>query len=150
LACLHKGDLSYDVHAGEFFFDRNPDMFSYILDAYRNKGELHFSHNFCGPLIRRELNFWRLSEERISPCCWKSYKEYEHEENTLNLLDKTFNSQKNELFGPEEQGRVRHGWRKWRKDIWMFLEDPSSSRYSKVCFCVWTTLFLKVLLYYSW
>ena len=132
LSNISPADPAYDIHNGEYFFDRNPELFPYILDCYQS-GDLHFPHSFCGSVIKREIDFWNIPESRISPCCWKSYKEYEEEDKTLSILERTFGWQTSDLFRCKDTDHVvRHGWKKWRKDIWMFLEDPSSSCYAKV------------------
>ena len=52
---LQESDHNYNPVTGEWFFDRNPIVFNYILDFYRTE-ELHFPHNLCGPSIRKELD----------------------------------------------------------------------------------------------
>lgn len=42
------------------YFDRDPEIFRYILDYHRN-GELHIPQSVCGPSTRKELIFWGKS-----------------------------------------------------------------------------------------
>ena len=79
---ISTNDSNYNIDKLEFFYDRNPKLFGHILDFYRT-GELHFSHCLCGPLIKKELIFWEISEEYISPCCWKAFNGFEQVNNVI-------------------------------------------------------------------
>uniref|UniRef100_A0A8C9FS00 Potassium voltage-gated channel subfamily C member 3 n=1 Tax=Pavo cristatus TaxID=9049 RepID=A0A8C9FS00_PAVCR len=46
--------FDYDSAAGEFFFDRHPAVFAYVLNYYRT-GKLHCPADVCGPLFEEEL-----------------------------------------------------------------------------------------------
>ena len=35
LSQLHENDASYDKTTGHYFFDHNPELFNWILDAHR-------------------------------------------------------------------------------------------------------------------
>ena len=61
----------------EYFFDRNPSIFSCVLD-YCRTGQLHVPHNICGPMITDELEFWNLSPALVRPCCWAPFTTDEH------------------------------------------------------------------------
>lgn len=53
---LRNTDDNYDPVNKEWFFDRNPAIFSSVLDYLRDDHhELHFPHNFCGPSIKVSL-----------------------------------------------------------------------------------------------
>ena len=134
LADLTRGDSSYDSQCGEYFFDRNPRMFPYILDFYRD-GEIHFPHCMCGPFIKKELTYWNIPEDKISTCCWKTYKEFEDEKRTLDLLDQAFNGHRRMFIKEQEKSqkyRGQNNWTHWKMCILRFLEDPSYTKYSKV------------------
>ena len=45
----------------EFFFDRHPGVFAYVLNYYRT-GKLHCPADVCGPLFEEELTFWGIDE----------------------------------------------------------------------------------------
>ena len=143
LGRLTKHDSSYDVQAGEYFFDRNPRLFEHILDCYRNKnhnggdtsGELHMPHCACAAAIREELLFWALSESRLASCCWRRYQQFEEEERVVAMLHGALSNQAHYLLNEalEDKSGVSHsGWAKWRRDVLLFLEDPTSSAMAKV------------------
>ena len=51
---------SYSLQNREFFFDRSPRVFEYILGIYR-KGELHLPSSMCPRDFLGELDYWGLS-----------------------------------------------------------------------------------------
>ena len=51
---------SYSLANREFFFDRSPRVFEYILGIYR-KGELHLPSSMCPRDFLGELEYWGLS-----------------------------------------------------------------------------------------
>lgn len=57
----------FDNENNEYFFDRDPDIFPYILKYYQ-LGNLHFPENECAELVENELNFFGITEP-ISLCC---------------------------------------------------------------------------------
>ena len=54
----------YDPVTGEFFFDRNPLWFPYILNYYR-LGKIHCPPDVCGTQFEEELQFWGIDESVI-------------------------------------------------------------------------------------
>ena len=61
----------------EFFIDRNPIIFSCVLD-YCRTGHLHVPHNICGSMIKEELQFWDISPALVRPCCWAPFTTDDH------------------------------------------------------------------------
>ena len=57
------------LQENEYYIDRDPDVFSCILD-YCRTGSLHVPHHFCGTVILDELMYWNISPSLIAPCCW--------------------------------------------------------------------------------
>ena len=143
LSALDERDPSFDMDSQEYFFDRNPAFFAAVLDLYRT-GELHFAHCLCGPSIRKELDFWGVKDSHISNCCWRSYKSYETEEETMATLDRTLS----DATPPSGLGRHyctrqdgRHsGYCEARRRLWDFLDSPQSSwpaQVGTVDACLW-------------
>ncbi|XP_071117836.1 potassium voltage-gated channel protein Shaw-like [Haliotis cracherodii] len=127
MAILHERDESWDPDCKEFFYDRHPGVFASILHYYRTD-ELHTDHNICGNIIRGELEYWGLTELDIEPCCWGNYSRFKEHKDTLADLDENF------TLGLDEKawGEKPSSLQKFKKRIWMFLEDPASSRWAKV------------------
>ena len=50
----------------EIFYDRNPYIFSFILDCYRY-GSLHLPHDICSTYLQAEVEFWRIPLDVVQP-----------------------------------------------------------------------------------
>ena len=59
LAGIHQDGIRRRVASGriEFFFDRDPELFRYVL-MYCRYGEMHVPNHICGPLLEREMSAW--------------------------------------------------------------------------------------------
>ena len=123
---LTPDDDAYDAPNHEYFFDRSPRLFSYILDFYRS-GEVHFPHCVCAPSLKKELEFWGISDVYISVCCLRKYTDYEESTKTLSEIECAFLGERVH-FDRAKSGR----WRVWQRKVWLFLEDPYSSWPAKV------------------
>nr|KAG5688182.1 hypothetical protein BaRGS_021373 [Batillaria attramentaria] len=146
-----EADESWDVENEEYFFDRHPGVFSSILHCYRTD-ELHTEHNLCGNIIKNELDYWGLTELDIEPCCWGHYCKFKENKETLTALDDNFTFQ---LDDAEKDGKPPSGWTKFKRNMWIFLEDPSSSRGAKAyaiisMFFVMMSIAVFVLETHSW
>ena len=126
LANLNPSSDSYDPACDEYFFDRNPLLFTFILEGYRT-GRLHFPSNICAPLFKEELDYWGLQESRIANCCWKTYVEYEQDKQAINKLNDAIEAHKR-LAKKYEERVIGSCVGNFRFKIWTFLEDPSSSK----------------------
>lgn len=124
LCSLGEHSSYYVPDRGEYFFDRNPDLFSPILDYYRS-GELHFSHSICGSVIKKELVYWKIKEHCIASCCYNAFKEWDKEQETLKILDKT-------LAHSERRSYNARNISSFRQRLWRFLEKPNSSVAARV------------------
>ncbi|ESO86721.1 hypothetical protein LOTGIDRAFT_71678, partial [Lottia gigantea] len=127
LANLLESDETWDPDTNEFFFDRHPGAFPAILHYYRSD-ELHTDHNICGNIIKGELNFWGLDETEIEPCCWGNYSRFRDNKETLAALDDNFSGQ---IEDEDAWGEKPTKFTKFKRKMWIFLEDPTSSRGAK-------------------
>ncbi|XP_030077132.1 voltage-gated potassium channel KCNC4 [Microcaecilia unicolor] len=107
----------------EFFFDRHPGVFSYVLNYYRT-GKLHCPADICGPLFEEELAFWGIDETDVEPCCWMNYRQHREAEEALN----SFVPSEDAPRRPGREQRPRGCWRPWQLRTWALFEDPYSSR----------------------
>ena len=132
LSNLSRTDPNFNIATNEWYFDRNPAMFNYILDFFRCD-ELHFPHNHCGPSIKKELLYWKVDECYISPCCWNRYREFDQEQKIFDNIDKAFESRTQSRFVcPMSDIVAPSQWQIWRRRVYFFLEEPMSSRPAKV------------------
>ncbi|XP_059101315.1 potassium voltage-gated channel subfamily C member 2 isoform X4 [Peromyscus eremicus] len=145
-----------DHHPGggrEFFFDRHPGVFAYVLNYYRT-GKLHCPADVCGPLFEEELAFWGIDETDVEPCCWMTYRQHRDAEEALDIFetpdliggdpgdDEDLAAKRlgiedaAGLGGPEgKSGR----WRRLQPRMWALFEDPYSSRAAR--FIAFASLF---------
>ncbi|XP_033725515.1 potassium voltage-gated channel protein Shaw-like [Pecten maximus] len=115
--------------AGDYFFDRDPDMFKCILN-YLRTGELHLPSNICGPAAKAELAFWQIPDDMIERCCWTDYNSWNSTLAALNQLEHDRKGSLLDSIESEEAGIS--SWTKWRPRLWVMLNDPESSRIAKV------------------
>ncbi|GAA6222848.1 potassium voltage-gated channel subfamily C member 4 [Lates japonicus] len=119
----------------EFFFDRHPGIFAYVLNYYRT-GKLHCPADVCGPLFEEELAFWGIDETDVEPCCWMTYRQHRDAEEALEIFeppdpdaDTDDDREMTRRFGIEDcPDRSRGCCEVWQPKIWALFDDPYSSR----------------------
>ncbi|XP_030071126.1 voltage-gated potassium channel KCNC2 isoform X1 [Microcaecilia unicolor] len=158
---IESGEQQQQVPAGvesnpksnEFFFDRHPGVFAYVLNYYRT-GKLHCPADVCGPLFEEELAFWGIDETDVEPCCWMTYRQHRDAEEALDIFEAPdlISGEQPILDGDDEEldkrmaiedvvgpdGKVNR-WKKWRPRVWALFEDPYSSRAAR--FIAFASLF---------
>ncbi|XP_036157001.1 potassium voltage-gated channel subfamily C member 2 isoform X2 [Myotis myotis] len=137
----------------EFFFDRHPGVFAYVLNYYRT-GKLHCPADVCGPLFEEELAFWGIDETDVEPCCWMTYRQHRDAEEALDIFE-TPDLMGGDPGDEEELAAKRLGieeaaglggpdgksgrWRRLQPRMWALFEDPYSSRAAR--FIAFASLF---------
>ena len=91
LSALSKSSAEFSKETNSYFFDRNPELFNWVLDYYRT-GELHLPKNVCGAAIRNEMEYWQIGSGSISDCCVSSLFNFEDELEVCNNLKEQFES----------------------------------------------------------
>ncbi|XP_065743030.1 potassium voltage-gated channel subfamily C member 2 isoform X4 [Phocoena phocoena] len=151
--CSVRGGGDYPRGSREFFFDRHPGVFAYVLNYYRT-GKLHCPADVCGPLFEEELAFWGIDETDVEPCCWMTYRQHRDAEEALDIFETP------DLIGgdpgdDEDLAAKRLGiedaaglggpdgksgrWRRLQPRMWALFEDPYSSRAAR--FIAFASLF---------
>ena len=51
-------------------------------------GELHVPLDVCGAVVKRELEFWGISDSQIQPCCWVEYSQFLDNQKILATFNK--------------------------------------------------------------
>ncbi|XP_046560086.1 potassium voltage-gated channel protein Shaw-like [Haliotis rubra] len=129
LGKISQSSPYYDRTCDVYSFDRDPNVFSCILNMYRTS-ELHLPSNICGNAIRRELEFWEIPETQISECCWIIMFQVDQGEEISQDLAANFEKSTNvETESP--CGR-------FRDSLWKCLDQPNYSRIAKI----WNTVFM--------
>lgn len=59
----------YDARRKEYFLDRDPYLFKFVLNYYRY-GKLHCSQEDCPAAFEEELQFYGFSIYDVNNCCW--------------------------------------------------------------------------------
>ncbi|XP_078402637.1 voltage-gated potassium channel KCNC4 isoform X1 [Cetorhinus maximus] len=155
-----QANLDFDAKSRQFFFDRHPGIFAYVLNYYRT-GKLHCPADVCGPLFEEELAFWGLDETDVEPCCWMSYRQHREAEEALDIFeppdghynghdrdeDPELEPEPSRILGLGEGNPSRSApgncWKKWRPTVWALFEDPYSSRAAR--FIAFVSLFFILL-----
>ncbi|XP_069136416.1 potassium voltage-gated channel protein Shaw-like [Argopecten irradians] len=108
----------------EYFFDRHPTLFEYILNFYR-VGKLHVPISLCGPLLREELDFWEIDDKDIEQCCWVHYISFEE---TLEMIEKFEQDDRRTKNSAKNVDPDAPFWYRYRPKVWRALQDPYSSK----------------------
>ncbi|KAK3599702.1 hypothetical protein CHS0354_037173 [Potamilus streckersoni] len=115
---------------GDYFFDKDPDIFRVVLN-YLRTGELHLPSYICGPAIKDELEYWGLSYHLIERCCWNNYNSWNSTLEALNQLERDRKGNLNDDFQETGKGQTSR-WKSSREKLWAFLNDPNFSKGSKI------------------
>uniref|UniRef100_A0A8D0DZJ1 Potassium voltage-gated channel subfamily C member 4 n=1 Tax=Salvator merianae TaxID=96440 RepID=A0A8D0DZJ1_SALMN len=149
-------NFDFDGQSNEFFFDRHPGIFSYVLNYYRT-GKLHCPADICGPLFEEELTYWGIDETDVEPCCWMTYRQHRDAEEALDIFEAPEPGgggagEETDDEGAREMTLQRLGMddrppgtsgggsgggrgsccRNWQPKMWALFEDPYSSRAARV------------------
>ena len=90
-------------------------------------GELHVPLEVCGAVVKRELDFWQISELHIKSCCWRHYRSYIENKRILDSFNKSL---KKEQFSVDLDNF--QGWTRFQMRVWLILEHPRTSRTAMV------------------
>ena len=123
----------YDHINDEYFFDRNPAAFGFILDYYRY-GTMHIPRNICTRAVKDELAFWGLKDGCISECCRKFYFDSLDEFATYEMVKAEFYCLPTYVAMSPSSMKV-HGesaWSRFREKAWVFIDNHESSFSAKV------------------
>ena len=139
LSTLTEDSEYFDPVTNTYSFDKDASTFKHILEAHRS-GEIHLPRNMCPRKFRKEMEFWRLPQRMIPSCCWKAFYEADDETETLNIIMKSSaNATTNNKVGittneTEDKLDNTANTKTMQEKIWLFLEEPQTSRAAKVGF----------------
>lgn len=108
-----RRDVFFDKNKNEYFFDRDPDLFTYIIQFYR-KGALHYPEDECACCFAGELDFFGIVSNSFSDCCYEIFQE-KHEE--FEDYQKRHAKPTGEEFVPKTI----------RQKMWKLFEDPGQN-----------------------
>ncbi|XP_073508174.1 A-type voltage-gated potassium channel KCND2 isoform X2 [Phyllobates terribilis] len=125
-------DFFFNQDTGEYFFDRDPDIFRNILNFYRT-GKLHYPRHECIAAYDEELAFFGIMPEIVGDCCYEEYKD-RRRENAERLLDDAETDSTMEGPLPPMSARQK---------MWRAFENPHTSTLALVFYYV-TGFFIAV------
>ena len=123
----------FNTELNEFFFDRDPTLFNYILNYYRT-GKLHVSESLCPVDLNNELIYWDLDQPLMDVCCEEKLynKEKEVDQTLANYVSimKEVKIQK-----AQEKKDKLNKFKRIKSKIWNLVDnsfDKNSSSLAKV------------------
>uniref|UniRef100_A0A183BPQ5 BTB domain-containing protein n=1 Tax=Globodera pallida TaxID=36090 RepID=A0A183BPQ5_GLOPA len=123
-------EFFYDEAAGEYFFDRDPELFRHILAFYRT-GKLHYPKTECLVAYDDELAFFGIMPDLISDCCYEDYKDKKRE-NQERLMEERIDT-------PDKRKKDLT----LQQKLWTAFENPHTSSVALVFYYV-TGFFIAV------
>ncbi|XP_058488887.1 potassium voltage-gated channel subfamily S member 2 [Solea solea] len=143
LACDSEEDIlqvcdDYDVQQKEFYFDRNPGLFPYVLHFYQT-GKLHIMEELCVFSFSQEIEYWGINEFFLDSCC--SYRFHDRklessrhrswdDESDASSIDTSVDEISDLNRDMQHFQRVCCG--NIRRCLWLTLENPGYSIPSKL------------------
>lgn len=119
----------YSVADKEYYFDRNPSLFRYVLNFYYT-GKLHVMEELCVFSFSQEIEYWGINELFIDSCCSNRYQERKEDgpekdwdqKSNEGSVDTT--SEESSIFEKELEKFDTLWLGNLRKNIWIRMENP--------------------------
>ncbi|KAK3733191.1 hypothetical protein QZH41_008553 [Actinostola sp. cb2023] len=108
----------FDSRRKEYFFDRDPEVFKYILIFYKT-GKLHFPEEECASCFDSECQFFGFQAEIMSDCCHEPFGEQREE-----LQDYLKRTKPIEPEKPPPNPTISQ---KIRRGMWALFEEPGGN-----------------------
>lgn len=115
----------YDQDRKEYFIDRDPHLFRYILNYYRC-GKLHRSYDDCNASFEDELSFYGIMPQEVHDCCFDDDNENDNADDSKSTVSGSECDKKEHLVTRSWIGRARN----W---IWVLLEGEAESGFRAFC-----------------
>ncbi|XP_065316078.1 potassium voltage-gated channel subfamily D member 2-like isoform X3 [Gordionus sp. m RMFG-2023] len=141
LGCDEK-EFFYDPELSEYSFDRDPELFRYILGYYRT-GKLHYPKQECIVAYEEELAFFGILPDIISDCCYEDYRDRRRENQERLGDDETPGGDKESMLQNPNAPAIVVPSISVRKKMWKAFENPHLSTSALVFYYV-TGFFIAV------
>ena len=109
----------YDKDKKEYFIDRDPHLFRYILNYYRC-GKLHRSFEDCNASFEEELQFYGIAPQEVHDCCFDDENEQDNHEDSKSSASES-GSPKIEHSASQSRFARARNW------MWVLLEGEAES-----------------------
>ncbi|XP_038069550.1 potassium voltage-gated channel protein Shal-like isoform X2 [Patiria miniata] len=126
----NEKEFFFDEDSGEYFFDRDPDLFRHVLAFYRT-GRMHLPREECINSFDEELAFFGVMPEIIGDCCYEEYRDRKRE-NAERLMDE----RSSEMGDCPDLHTMR-------EKMWRAFENPHTGTWALVFYYV-TGFFIAV------
>uniref|UniRef100_A0A672ZEB5 Delayed-rectifier potassium channel regulatory subunit KCNS1 n=1 Tax=Sphaeramia orbicularis TaxID=375764 RepID=A0A672ZEB5_9TELE len=131
LSCDCEEDIlqvcdDYDVQHKEFYFDRNPGLFPYVLHFYQT-GKLHIMEELCVFSFSQEIEYWGINEFFLDSCCSYRYHDRKLESSRHRSWD-----DESDVSSVDTSVDEISDLNSIRKCLWLTLENPGYSIPSKL------------------
>lgn len=136
VACIDLYD-HLEESTKEFFFEKNPDVFPYII-TYYSTGKLHLPRHICAELFQMEAEYWGIPFSL--DCCCQGYHQQEWESTeTVRKTNILFEDKRRKNKSVHSLGSVidlnpETKWVRIKRKTWALFEDHESSRAASVTF----------------
>ncbi|XP_073781759.1 delayed-rectifier potassium channel regulatory subunit KCNS2 [Danio rerio] len=123
----------YDESEREFYFDRNPALFPYVLHFY-NTGRLHVMDELCIFSFSQEMEYWGIDALFLDACCSAAYHcrrmepagERSEQHSTASSVEQML-----ELYSAAGRFETQPLGR-LRRRVWLTLDHPAYSACSRL------------------
>ncbi|XP_053723858.1 potassium voltage-gated channel subfamily S member 1 [Synchiropus splendidus] len=143
LSCHSEDDIlqvcdDYDVQQKEFYFDRNPGLFPYVIHFYQT-GKLHIMEELCVFSFSQEMEYWGINDFFLDSCCSFWYHDRKlasrrrrswDEDSDVSSVDTSVDEITDLKRDMQHFQEVHCG--SVRKCLWLTLENPGYSVPSKL------------------
>ncbi|KAK4472907.1 hypothetical protein MN116_004114 [Schistosoma mekongi] len=119
-----------DPVSKEYFFDRDPELFRYIMEYYRSE-RLHLPKDYCVTAYHEELLYFGIMPEIMGDCCYEEY------------LDKYRENRERQEEKKEDTLEEEKPLTSFRDRLWRAFENPRASTLAVVLYYV-TGFFIAV------
>lgn len=123
-------DFFWDETEKEYFFDRDPEIFRYILSYYQT-GKLHCPKQECVNAYDDELSFFGILPDIMGDCCYEEYRDKQREN-----IERSIET-------PDVDSRKIPVGKTLRERMWHCFEYPQDSTVAMVVYYV-TGFFIAV------
>ncbi|NWI71189.1 KCNS3 protein, partial [Todus mexicanus] len=120
----------YSVADKEYYFDRNPSLFRYVLNFYYT-GKLHVMEELCVFSFCQEIEYWGINELFIDSCCSNRYQERKEEGPEKDWDQKSnggsidSSNEESSIFDKELEKFDNLCFGEIRRKIWVRMENPA-------------------------
>ncbi|XP_063771410.1 potassium voltage-gated channel subfamily S member 3 [Pseudophryne corroboree] len=127
----------YNVADKEYYFDRNPSLFRYILNFYYT-GKLHVMEELCVFSFCQEIEYWGINELFIDSCCSNKYQEKKETisekdwDQKSDVISVGSSSDQSSIFEKELEMFDTLKFGEFRRKVWIRLENPAFSLSAKL------------------